>query len=435
MSSILYTNEKQGAYPPSYYAASADPLPAFDPILGEQKCDVCVIGAGFSGLSAALHLRKAGYDVVLLDAHRIGWGASGRNGGQVGSGQRLDPLELEELVGGDVAAKLWNLGEQAKAMISHLTDQYSIECDFVSGVINANHRKSYAEETRRYVDHIQRTYGYENLTYLSQEDLSDIVPTNAYFDGTYDTGAGHLQPLRFSFGLAKACIELGVRIHEMSEVLSIDPGQKIDVYTASALLKTDYLVLAVNGYGGNLDAQVKRHVMPINNFIIATEPLTEDLAKSLISNNAAVADSKYVVNYFRLSSDRRLIFGGRESYRYRFPTDIKSYVRQAMLKVYPHLKDTRIDFGWGGVVGITMNRMPHFQWLSPNMITIGGYSGHGVALATLGGAIAAEAIGGVAERFSLMEAVPSDAFPGGGRLRLPLLSLGMAYYSLLDRLS
>jgi gamma-glutamylputrescine oxidase len=432
--SLLHVNDKSGEYPESYYAATASYLDPFAPVQGEIEADVCVVGGGYSGLSAALHLRQRGYDVALLDAHRVGWGASGRNGGHVGTGQNLDPDEMIELVGPDDARKLWQISQDAKALVTTLITDLDIECDYRKGCMHANHKKRFGEESKRYVEFLNATYDYDEISYLDQSKLRSILATEAYFDGTLDTGGYHLHPLRFVLGLARACVEAGVRIFERSEVTQIVEGQAPEVKTAQGVVRSKHVILAMNGYQGRLNRRTADRVIPINSYVIATEPLSETEIQAVIANGACVSDSKFVVNYYRISDDRRLVFGGRESYRDRFVGDIKNYVRKAMLDIYPQLEHTKIDYGWGGTLGLTMNRMPHFEWLSPNMITIGGYSGHGIMMATLGGALAAEAISGVAERFDVMERVPTPTIPGGYHARLPLLALGMAYYSLKDRL-
>lgn len=434
MINVLYANDQAGVYPASYYAATATPLTSFAPLTGEQRCDVCVIGAGYSGMSAALHLRQRGYDVALLDAHRVGWGASGRNGGQVGTGQRVDQGDLIDMVGAEHARKLWTISEDAKALVVQLIDSLNIECDFQSGSLHANHKRKYTNESKRYVELLNSEYAYDKVRYVDRNEMRSLLATDAYFDGTFDAGAHHLHPLRYAFGLARGCADAGVTIYERSEVTQIKDGKTVRIETKDGALNARFCILATNGYMGALNRDTANRVIPINNYIIATEPLPEEIATSLIANNASVSDSKFVVNYYRLSEDRRLLFGGRESYRYKFPPDIKSFVREAMLSIYPQLKDAQVDFGWGGTLAITLNRMPHFKWLSPKMITIGGYSGHGVAMATMGGALAGEAIAGVAEKFDVMAKVPTPVFPGGHAARLPLLALGMAYYSLLDRL-
>ncbi|MFA5538446.1 MAG: FAD-binding oxidoreductase, partial [Gemmobacter sp.] len=193
-----------------------------------------------------------------------------------------------------------------------------------------------------------------------------------------------------------------------------------------------HVVLACNGYLGGLEPQVAARVMPINNFIIATEPLG-GRATEILSEPVAVADTRFVVNYWRLSEDGRLLFGGGESYGYRFP-DIVRTVRRPMLQVYPQLADARIDHAWGGTLAITMNRLPCFARPHPNVLSASGYSGHGVAMATMAGKVLAEAVAGRAGRFDLMAGLPAARFPGGGALRWPLLVLAMTWYSLRDRL-
>ncbi|WP_197738491.1 FAD-binding oxidoreductase [Octadecabacter sp. SW4] len=430
---ILTANDRQGDYPASYYAATATPLPAFDGAKGALRADVCIVGAGFTGLSAALHLAQAGYDVALLDAHRVGFGASGRNGGQVGMGQRLGQDELEDMVGKDHARALWDLSLEAVALVRNLIDTHKMDCGWTPGIIGADHRARYVPHTHAYVDKLNTEYGYDQIRKLEREELRALVGSPAYHGGALDMGGGHLHPMRYVIGLARACAAAGVRIYENTKVTGVTQGAPAKVTTANAVISADHVLLACNGYLGGLDEQVAARVMPINNFIVATEPLDEDTARGLIRDNLAVADSKFVINYFRLSEDRRMLFGGTESYGYKFPPDIAALVRRPMTQIYPQLRDVRIDYAWGGTLGITMNRMPHFARLHGNILSASGYSGHGVAMATLGGKLAALAMQGQAERFDLMADVPTRRFPGGVALRAPLLVAAMLWYSLRDR--
>ncbi len=431
---ILTANDRPGAYPASYYAATAEALEPFEQAKGAVRADVCIVGAGFTGLSAALHLAEAGYDVVLLDAHRVGFGASGRNGGQVGTGQRIHQDELEEMVGAECARALWDLSLDSVRLVKDLIQAHAIDCGFADGIIHADHRARFVPESHAYARKLQDHYGYDLIRPLDREELRSLVGSPAYHGGTLDRGGGHIHPLRYAFGLARAASALGVRIFERSRVTGLAKISPAKVSTDQAEITADQVLLACNGYLGHLDGQIADRVMPINNFIIATEPLDEATARNLIRDNHAVADSKFVINYFRLSEDRRLLFGGGESYGYRFPRDIKALVRKPMLEIYPNLKDTRIDYAWGGTLGITMNRMPHFARLEGNILSAAGYSGHGVAMATLGGKLAAESIAGQAEQFDLLANVPTPRFPGGTTLRWPLLVLAMVWYSLRDRL-
>ena len=430
---ILYANDRAGEYPRSWYAESAEAPGPYPEAAGDLTCDVCIVGAGFTGLSAALHLAQRGYDVILLDAHRVGWGASGRNGGQVGTGQRLDQEELEKMVGPDRARALWDLAQESVALTKSLAAEHAPDAAFAPGIIHACHRARYVPHARAYAEKMARDYGYDLIRPLDRDEMRQMVGSTAYHGGDIDMGGGHLHPLRYAFGLARAAHARGVRIFERSKVTGVSEGSPATVTTEQAKITAGHVVFACNGYLGDLNRRVATRVMPINNFIIATEPMTPDQQESLIKGNHAVADTKFVINYFRFSEDHRLLFGGAESYGYRFP-DIAKLVRKPMLEIYPQLRDIKITHAWGGTLGITMNRMPHFERLAGNILSASGYSGHGVAMATLGGKLAAEAIAGQAERFDLMASVPTRAFPGGMAFRWPLLVLAMVWFSLRDRL-
>lgn len=431
---LLTSNDMRGKHAPSYYAATSTRKTEFASLAGDVTCDVCVIGGGYTGVSSALHLAELGYSVVLLEAHRIGWGASGRNGGQVGSGQRVDQLVLEQRHGLSHAKLLWGLAEESKKVVADLIRAHEINCDYVPGILEADHRKAFLPETRDYVEHLHLTYGYEKIRFVDSGEIAEMVGSEAYHGGALDMGAGHLHPLNFVLGLASVAEARGVKIFEDTKVLSYQPGETITVQTEHGTVRAKHLILGCNGYLGRLDRKTAAHVMPINNFILATEPLSKSDAKALIRDNVAVADSKFVINYFRLSADRRLLFGGGENYGYRFPEDIKAFVRKPMLEVFPQLKDVRIDYGWGGTLAITPRRMPYFARVAPNVLTASGYSGHGVAMATLAGKILADAVNGTAGRFDVFERINLPAFPGGDRLRYPLLLLAMSWFSMRDRL-
>ncbi|GGB35810.1 gamma-glutamylputrescine oxidase [Roseibium aquae] len=431
---LLTANDTAGELPASYYAATAIRKTDYPALQGDLTCDVCVVGGGYTGLSTALHLGQRGYRVALLEAHKVGWGASGRNGGQVGPGQRVDQEVLESRHGIAHAKALWDLSLQSMDLLHALIRDHGIDCEFRPGLVEAVHRKDWLEETRDYVEHLRQVYAYDRIDYLDGDAIREWVASPAYFGGAYNRGAGHLHPLNFALGLATACETAGVDIFENSKVLRYRQGQTITVETEMGTVKARYLVLGCNGYLGRLDGQTAAHVMPINNFIIATEPFSPDEAAALIKDRAAVADTKFVINYFRLSSDNRLLFGGGETYSYTFPKDIKSFVRRPMLEIFPQLKDARIDYGWGGTLAITPKRMPYFARIAPNVLSASGYSGHGVAMATLAGQICAEAIDGIAGRFDLFERINVPAFPGGARFRYPLLVLAMTWFAMRDRL-
>lgn len=431
---LLTVNDRPGQYPASYYAATANAFGVVETASGQMNCDVCVVGGGFTGLSTALHLAQAGYDVVLVEAGRVGWGASGRNGGQVGSGQRVEQHELEKSLGQDTARALWDIAVQSLDIIRDLIAAHDIDCGYVPGIIHADHRQRFVAHSHAYAEKLQTEYGYDKIRPVGRDEIRQLVGSKGYFGGTLDMGSGHLHPLNFALGLAAAAQKAGVRIVENARVTSIKDGPRATIKTADLTVQADFVALGCNGYMGGLRPDVSRRVMPINNYIAATEPLDEATATDLIRDNHAVADSRFVINYFRLSQDRRMLFGGGESYGYRFPRDIAALVRKPMLEIYPQLKETRIDYAWGGTLGITMSRLPHFERLSGNILSVGGFSGHGVAMATLAGQIMAQAIAGQAERFDLMARVPTPAFPGGAALRWPLLVLAMTWFSLRDRL-
>ncbi len=429
---LLHANDRPGQYPASYYAATATPLAPFAPLRGEVRADVCIVGGGYTGLSAALHLAEKGRSVVLLEAHRVGFGASGRNGGQVGSGQRQDQDWLEKSVGREVAHRLWDMAEEAKGMVKSLIQSHGMPVTYHPGIAHVCFNDAEYAHAQTYTDRLQRDYGYVHIEALNRADMRRVVGSDLYAGGMIDRDAGHIHPLNFAIGLARAAAEAGATIFEKSEVHHIEHGAKPVVQTATGRVVCDQVILAGNGYLGNLAPKVAARVMPINNFIIATEPLG-DRAKDVLTQNIAVYDSKFMVNYWRLSEDNRLLFGGGESYGYRFPDIIKT-VSKPMLEVYPQLRGTKIDYAWGGTLAITTNRMPYFARPQANVLAASSCSGHGVALSTLAGKILAEATVAQSDQFDLMASIPQMRFPGGIAGRWPLLVLAMTWYSMRDRL-
>lgn len=429
---LLFANDRPGEYPPSWYAATATPVAPFPKLQGEVRADVCIVGGGYTGLSAALHLAERGYDVVLLEAHRAGFGASGRNGGQVGSGQRLDQDDLERMVGLGDARRLWDMAEDAKALVRDRIARHAMPLRFHPGIAHACRNDREVAHAHAYAEKLRRDYGYDQLEPLDRTGIEALIGSRTFAGGEIDRGAGHVHPLNYALGLAQAAAAAGARLHENSLVTRVEHGAKPVVMTAEGRVQASHVILAANGYLGDLEPKVAARVMPINNFIVATEPLG-DRAREILSEPVAVADTRFVVNYWRLSEDNRLLFGGGESYGYRFP-DIVKTVRKPMLQIYPQLADARIDYAWGGTLAITVNRMPCFVRVAPNVLSASGYSGHGVAMATLAGKVLAETVAGQAERFDLMAGIPQPRFPGGAALRWPLLVLAMLWYSTRDRL-
>lgn len=429
---LLYANDRKGQYPASYYAATATPLDPFAVLQGAVTADICVVGGGYMGLSAALHLAEAGHDVVLVEAHRVGFGASGRNGGQVGSGQRRDQDDLERMVGREDARRLWDLAEDAKALVRHLITRHQMPLTFRPGIAHACWTEAELRGDHAYAQRLARDYGYAQIQPLDQPAIRKLIGSAAFAGGSIDHGAGHIHPLNFAIGLARAAAAAGVRIMEQTEALQIRHGPKPQVLTTSGTVTCDHLILAGNGYLGGLAPKYAAKVMPINNFILASEPLG-DRAAAILAEPIAVYDTKFLVNYWRLSDDNRLLFGGGESYSYRFP-DILKAVTKPMLEIYPQMKGVKIDYAWGGTLAITMNRMPALMRLHPNVFAASACSGHGVAMATMTGKIMAEAVHQTSSGFDLLASLPSPNFPGGVALRWPLLVLAMTWYSMRDRL-
>jgi gamma-glutamylputrescine oxidase len=418
----------------SWYAASANQQLSFPPLQGEVSADVCIIGGGYTGLSSAIHLRKAGYSVALLEANKIGWGASGRNGGHVGTGQRADQETLEKLVGLDHAKALWQLGLEAVDTVCDLVSEFQIDCELKTGNLHVASKAKEQPWLIEEAEHLQKVYDYQHIRYVDSSELADMTSGQGFHGGVLDEGSRHLHPLNYALGLAKAADTLGAELYEGSRVLSYTEGHQVCVKTDSGTVKSKYLVLACNGYLEKLEPRTAGRIMPINNYMLATEPLPEALARRLIRDDTSMSDSLFVIDYWKLSADNRMLFGGGESYSRRFPADIGNFVRKYMLRIYPELETTRIDYGWGGTLAITLNRMPDFGRLSSQVFYAHGYSGHGVPTATLAGKLLAEVIAGSAERFDVMASVPSRTFPGGTLLRWPGLVAGMLFYSLRDRL-
>jgi gamma-glutamylputrescine oxidase len=430
---LLFSNDRAGHFPDSWYASTVTQPPLRAALRGQTTADVCIIGAGYTGLSCALHLAQQGVDVVLLDAHRAGFGASGRNGGQLGSGQRMEQDALEALVGQEDAVRMWDLAEDAKTLVKSLIAEHDIDCKLKPGVAHAGSTKGEVGHLHEYAARLSNRYGYDQIEVLDEEDFHTLCPSPDYKGGVLDIGAAHLHPLAFALGLAEACEKAGVRMFDQSHVHTVKEGKAVTIRTDKGQVTADYVVFAGNGYMGTLNRTVSKRVMPINNFIAATEPLGDGAAR-ILTRDVAVADSKFVVNYFRLSDDKRLLFGGGESYGYRFPNDIEAVVRKPMTKIFPHLRDIKIDYAWGGTLAITRKRMPYLARLGPNMLSASGYSGHGVGSATQAGFLMSNVILGDSQGFDIMSRVPAPPFPGGGAFRTPMLATAMTWFALRDRL-
>jgi gamma-glutamylputrescine oxidase len=423
------------AHAPSYYAATAPERSARPALAEPVRADVAVIGAGFTGLNAALTLAEAGRSVVVLEQNRVGWGASGRNGGQLHSGQRRDQEHLESAYGLPTARRLWEMAEEAKALLHDRAERYAIDCEWMPGLIEAAHKKGFVDDERAYAEKLARDYGYDKLSVLSREELAAAIGTPVYYGGVRDAGAGHLHTLKLAQGLADAVETAGGVLHEATKVTRVTPrGGRVFVETTHGSVDAGSVLLAGNGYVSGLDRDSDARVMPINNYILTTEPLSQAAADALIPGREAVSDSRFVVYYWRLTQDRRLLFGGGETYRRGFPPDVEGFVRNHLRNVYPQLADAPVSHAWGGTLGVTQTRMPCLRRTQPGVYVAAGFSGHGVAMAGFCGHVTAQAMIGDSERFDVFSGIPAPRFPGGRAFRWPILVLAMSWFALRDRL-
>lgn len=421
----------------SYYAASVNRQQAYPPLGGELQVDVCIVGGGFSGLNTAIELAQKGLSVALLEARRIGWGASGRNGGQLIRGVGHDVEQFESVVGKEGVRQFKLMGLEAVEIVRERVERFQIDCDLTWGYCDlANkpaHLDGFAEDKAEL-----ESLGYcHELRLVPQERIHEVVGSRNYHGAMIDMGSGHLHPLNLALGEAAAAQSLGVHLFEESPVTRIDYGNEVRVHTAQGQVRARFLVLACNAYINGLNPSLSGKVLPAGSYIIATEQLSEEQARELIPQNMALCDQRVTVDYYRLSADRRLLFGGACHYSGRDPADIAGYMRPKMLKVFPQLANVRIDYQWGGMIGIGANRLPQVGRLKdqPNVFHAQAYAGHGVNATHLAGKLLAEAIAGQASQgFDLFAQVPHMTFPGGKHLRSPLLALGMAWHRLKELL-
>jgi gamma-glutamylputrescine oxidase len=418
----------------SYYAASANRAPTHPPLLDAVNADVCVIGGGIAGCSTALHLAERGYRVVLLEGRRIGWGASGRSGGQAIAGFASGQHKLERQVGLENARRMWEVSVEGLQLIRERVARHAIDCDLHWGqmhvAIKARQRAALLEEQR---DAAER-YGYRQLRFLERAEIERLLATTRYCAGLYDSGGGHLHPLNYTLGLAAAARTAGVQIYEDSLATRLVRGDPAVVATDAGSVSAPFVVMCCNAYATDLAPSLRDRIMPVGTYIIATESLGEERIRALMRENIAVTDVNFVLDYFRRSADHRLLFGGRVSYSGRDAFNTARATRKRMLDVFPQLTDVRIDFAWGGYVDITMSRAPDFGRLATNIYYLQGFSGHGIALTGIAGKLVADAIAGQAGRFDVFTKLQHRTFPGGPLLRTPALMLAMLWYRLRDLL-
>jgi len=415
---------------PSYYAASANPAPERNRLEGGISCQVCVVGGGFTGLSAALELAGRGYQVVLLEGERVGWGASGRNGGQLVNGYSRPLDVIERRYGTDAARGLGAWALDGARLIRERTARYGIACDLVDGgfmaAITRPHMAEMEEQAR-----IWARFGHSGMQLVDKAGLGAIIASDRYLGGMFDPAGGHFHPLNFVLGEAAAFEALGGRIYENSRVTRIRSGGRPVAVTAEGSVTADTLVICGNAYLGNAVPSLSRRIMPVSSQIIATEPLG-DLAGRLLPANACVEDARYILDYFRRSADGRLLYGGGSVYGGRDPASIINKIRPALIKTFPELANVGIDFAWSGNFALTLTRVPQIGRMAPGIYYSQGDSGHGVTTTQLLGHILAEAVAGEMERFDLFSSLPHPPFPGGQIFRAQLATLGSWYYRLRD---
>ncbi len=428
----LYRNDSPGQHAPSYYAASVPPAPERPALKGVVRADVVILGAGFTGLWAALTLARAGRTVVVLDAHRVGFGASGRNGGQVHGGFNAAQHWLENRLGETCARALWDLAEAGRAQLRSFCDMHAPEAQYRAGMAHGDYGPADQRAAETEAAFLSKRYGY-HLDVMDGATFRALVKSPLYSSGTMDRQGGHLHPLAYARALAREAEAAGAVIYEGTEVTQVLSRPGVRFVTPHGSVEAEHGILAGNGYMPNLAHKVAARVMPINSFIGATEPLP-DRWQDILAEDIAVSDSKFVVNYYRFSADKRFLFGGRESYGIGFPEDIQTALVQRMERLFPQLSGVRMDHVWGGTLGITVHRLPYVTRLAPNLLSGSGFSGHGVALAGMAGRVMAEAIMGQEDGIIPFEALPVPAFPGGAALRAPILTLAMTWYALRDRL-
>ena len=418
----------------SWYAASAHPAPLREPLRGEITADVCVVGGGIAGCSTALHLAERGYRVALLEGKRVAWGASGRSGGQAIFGFAAGQDKLVAQVGREAARRMFDVSVDALDLLKERVARHRIDCDLHWGQVHAAIKPRHERELTAWQEELVTDYGYNSLRWLDRDAIGALLATERYIGGLYDTRSGHLHPLNYTLGLARAAVAAGAVVHEGSAVTRIAAGDPLRLVTPRGTVTARYAVLTRGGYVAGLHAPTDWRVMPVGTYVVATEPLGHGRISSLIRENVAVADVNFVLDYFRRSADHRLLFGGRVSYSGIDARDTDRTTGARMRRVFPQLAGVQLDYVWGGYVDITMNRAPDFGRIGSNLYYLQGFSGHGIAMSGMAGRLVAEAIAGQAGRLDLYRRLRHPVFPGGRWLRTPALVLGMLWYRLRDLL-
>lgn len=417
----------------SWYEDSIDDRPEYPALDGSVTSSVAIVGGGYTGLQAAYNLAKAGVDVVLVEAYRFGDGASGRNGGQLGTGQRWWPEEYEEEFGLPLSKQLFDMAENAKRYVLGFAAENEFDIDYVQGHMLVAHKKRFEKYFRANPEIAAERYNYPHLHFMEKEETATRLGSARYHFGVYDKNTGHIHPMKLVVGLARAAQAAGAKIHEGTPATKITSEYgKVRIETARGTITADKALVATDAYTEKLEPVTSSHVMPIGSFIGATPPL--DNFPPILPGKESVADSRFVVRYFRKTRDNRLLFGGREIYSSEKPSEISGHIRKQVTEIYPALADVPFTHAWGGYVGITMPRFPFVRQVAPNITTIGGYSGHGVMLANYCGKLYADLVSGKETELELFRGLKVPPFPGGRTFRAPLLFLALSWYALMDRI-
>jgi gamma-glutamylputrescine oxidase len=419
----------------SYYVATAPRTQAYPALAGEVECDVAVVGGGLAGISAAIELADRGYSVVVLESQQVGWGASGRNGGQAIAGLACEQSVVERQLGQTASRAVWDMTLESIRLIGERRERFGIDCEWRPGYLGLAVNARKARELQAWHEHMARDYGYR-ATWIEPAHMREWIASARFVCGIHDAEAGHLHPLKYSMGLARAAASLGVRIFENSEATALEPGSTVRVRTAGGVVRASHALLAGNVYLRGLAPALEKRVMPVGTYIVASAPLGKALCDSLVPSRSAVCDTNFVLDYFRPTDDHRILYGGRVSYSTATPLNLAASMQRRMARTFPQLAHTPVEYAWGGFVDISMNRAPDFGRLpdAKNVYYLQGFSGHGLALTGLAGKLVAEAIHGDAQRFDVFARIRHGAFPGGPLLRTPALVAGMAYYRLRDLL-
>jgi gamma-glutamylputrescine oxidase len=422
----------------NFYYANTPRAETHAALAGEQRFDVCIVGGGLTGISAGLHLAERGLRVALLEAKHLGYGGSGRSGGQTIFGYACEQATLEKAVGDADARRLWDFIVEGMNLQRELIARHAIDCDYTPGHMIVGLKRRHDDALRAEIEHLRERYDYHSLRFIERDELRTLVASERYTSGLLDSNGGHLHPYRYTLGLGRAAARAGVSIFENSWVTRLDVAQDGHAdhfaHTAQGTVRARHLLVAGGALLGRLIPGLQSRLIDIGTYIAVTQPLGEERARSLISNNAAVADMNWILDYFRRSADHRLLFGGRVSYSGIDPFDSARILRQRMATVFPQLTEARVEYAWGGFIDITLNRAPHFGRLGPNAFFMQGLAGHGMVLSTIAGRIASEVIRGNAERFDLYAKIAHARFPGGTYFRRPALVLAMLWFRILDLL-